>query len=38
MNTMASKDEGHIVPNESDDVRCPITMTDYTQLFVFVSY
>ena len=25
-------DEGHIVPNGFDDVRCPITMTDYVQL------
>ena len=26
-------DEGHIVPNGSDDVICLITMTDYSQLF-----
>ena len=31
-------DEGHIVPNGSDDVKRPITMTDYLQLFVFVLY
>ena len=39
MNAMASKDnEGHIVPNGTDDVRCPIMMTDYAQLFIFVLY
>ena len=27
-------DEGHIVPNGSDDVRRLMTMTDYAQLFV----
>ena len=41
---MASKvkwrlnDEGHIVPNGFDDVRRPMMMTDYAQLFVFVLY
>ena len=30
--------EGHIVPNGSDDVRHPMTMIDYVQLFVFVLY
>ena len=30
--------EGHIVPNGSDDVKCLITMTDYVQLFVSVPY
>ena len=32
MNAMASKvndDEGYIVPNGSDDVRCTMMMTDY---------
>ena len=41
MNAMASKlndDEGHIVPTGSDNVRHLMTMTDYTQLFVFVLY
>ena len=28
-------DKGHIVPNASDDVRHPMMMTDYTQLFCF---
>ena len=27
-----------IVPNGSDDVRRPMMMTDYAQLFVFVLY
>ena len=31
-------DEGHIVPNESDDVRYPIMMSDYAKLFVLVLY
>ena len=31
-------DEGHIVPNGSEDIRRPITMTNYTQLFAFVLY
>ena len=39
MKAVALKDnKGHIVPNGSDDVRCPMMMTDYTQLFVFVLY
>ena len=29
-------DEGHIVPSGSDDVKHPMMMTDYAQLFVFV--
>ena len=29
-------DEGHIVPNGSDDIKRPMTMTDYAQLFVFI--
>ena len=28
-------DEGHIVPNGSDDVKHPMMMTDYAQFFVF---
>ena len=31
-------DEGYIVPNGSDDVKRPMMMTDYAQLFVFVLY
>ena len=29
-------DEGHIVPNGSDDVKYPMMMTDYMQFFVFI--
>ena len=35
---MLNDDEGHIVPNGSDDVRRVMMMTDYTQFFVFVLY
>ena len=30
--------KGHIIPNGSDDVKRPMMMTEYTQLFVFVLY
>ena len=35
MNAVASNDKGHIVPNGSDDVKRPMMMTDYVQLFCF---
>ena len=31
-------DEGHIVPNESDNVKRLMMMTDYAHFFVFLLY
>ena len=31
-------DEGHIVPNGSDDVKRAMMMINYAQFFVFVLY
>ena len=31
-------DEGHTIPNGSDDVKRLMMMNDYAQLFVFVLY
>ena len=35
---LINDDEGHIVPNGFDDVKRPMMMTDYVQLFVFLLY
>ena len=31
-------DDGHICTNGPDDVRCPMMITDYVQLFAFALY
>ena len=31
-------DGGHTVPNGSNDIKLPMTMTDYTQLRIFIFY